>query len=343
MDYGLGLKSCALILLSVLTVTTLSVNDVFAEDVSVSIPFGAYSPEFDTPANVWYDPPVIHVNVGDTVIWTNDDREGHTVTSGQSAGRWGWMGFDDFGEPDGYFDSGRFLTGESWSFTFEDAGTFSYYCIIHPWMEGWTVVGNVIPEFPHDAFGNKIEKFPIVRRTADQTVKVTFSWEPKIIKTNEKVTFIYRFYDGATDHPLAYMGYNIRIIQNGNELYADHGVSGVGGDYRNMIFAETGPVIVKFENINQEGRVSETRSLTTTTNVNTGKLVDFSVIAHENPDITETTEIVVQPTKRVQFSSDLALLIVVVPSMMLIIAVMIARKRKPDYLTYASSKKSSPV
>jgi plastocyanin len=69
-------------------------NHVFAEEFSVSIPFGAFNPELNTPAEVWYDPPTISVQVDDTITWSNDDREGHTVTSGVGSGRFGWMSDD---------------------------------------------------------------------------------------------------------------------------------------------------------------------------------------------------------------------------------------------------------
>ena len=124
-----------------------STSVAYAEEYVVDIPFGAYNPELNTPAEVWYDPPMMSVLVGDTVTWYNDDREGHTVTSGEGSGRYGWMS-DNFGTPDEYFNSGRFMPGESWSYTFEDSGTFPYFCTIHPWMEGVIVVEKSIPDFP---------------------------------------------------------------------------------------------------------------------------------------------------------------------------------------------------
>jgi len=60
--------------------------DVHAEQKTVVIPFGAYNPELNTPAEVWFDPSTISIKVGDSVSWINDDREGHTVTSGQGSG-----------------------------------------------------------------------------------------------------------------------------------------------------------------------------------------------------------------------------------------------------------------
>ena len=53
------------------------------------------------------------------------------------------------------------MPGESWSYKFEESGTFSYYCTIHPWMEGIIIVEKEIPDYPHDATGTKLE-FPLI-------------------------------------------------------------------------------------------------------------------------------------------------------------------------------------
>lgn len=107
----------------VLVITyVLAFGQAYAEEFKVFIPFGAYDPTFETPAENWYEPPVISIKAGDTIIWINDDREGHTVTSGKGTSRFGWMGGSKFGEPTGIFDSDRFNPGESWSYTFEESG-----------------------------------------------------------------------------------------------------------------------------------------------------------------------------------------------------------------------------
>ena len=160
------------------------IDDAFGEKQTVTIPFGAYNPELNTPAEVWYDPPVIAIKVGDSVTWQNDDREGHTVTSGQGSGRFGWMG-DDFGQADGIFDSGRFLPGNSWSYMFDDEGTYRYYYNIHPWMEGTIIVEPIIPSYPHDALGNKIEQFPVIEYTADGIIELESLGVVLKNKTNE--------------------------------------------------------------------------------------------------------------------------------------------------------------
>ena len=111
-------------------------------------------------------------------------------------------------DEDDIFDSQRILGHESWSYTFEEEGYFPYYCIIHLWMGGIVFVEQFIPDYHHDATGKRIEEFSMYRITPDQSVEINFSWAPQVIKTNEKVNFIYRFYDAVNDLPLRKMQYD---------------------------------------------------------------------------------------------------------------------------------------
>jgi len=70
-----------------------------------------------------FQPGSIEVVAGETVTWSNDDREGHTVTA-----------------IEGGFDSGIMTVGDAFSTTFETAGTFDYLCAIHPEMTGTVTV-----------------------------------------------------------------------------------------------------------------------------------------------------------------------------------------------------------
>ena len=74
---------------------------------------------------LYYDPENIEVTVGTTISWDNLDNILHTVTSGTVEGG-----------ADGVFDSELIAVGESFEYTFTEAGTFDYYCIVHPWMIG---------------------------------------------------------------------------------------------------------------------------------------------------------------------------------------------------------------
>jgi plastocyanin len=65
-------------------------------------------------ANIAYEPQTLTTVAGTTVTWINQDEVQHTVTA-----------------DDGAFDSGLFGRDEVFSYTFESAGTYAYYCIPH--------------------------------------------------------------------------------------------------------------------------------------------------------------------------------------------------------------------
>ena len=92
------------------------------EPTKVVIPTGAAIPE---DGQLYYDPENLNISVGTTVIWDNVDNTMHTATSGTP----------DSGA-DGIFDSDILSAGDTYEFTFADAGNYDYYCILHPWMVG---------------------------------------------------------------------------------------------------------------------------------------------------------------------------------------------------------------
>ena len=79
---------------------------------------------------IYYDPENVQVSPGETVLWINDDTAAHTVTSGNPQDG-----------PNGLFDSGMVLAGETFEFTFTSTGIEEYYCVVHPWMVGTVDVG----------------------------------------------------------------------------------------------------------------------------------------------------------------------------------------------------------
>lgn len=63
------------------------------------------------------------VKVGMTVTWVNEDSAPHTVTSGTPPNRFSNL-----------WDSPNMDRGQNFTFTFERAGEFAYFCKIHPFM-----------------------------------------------------------------------------------------------------------------------------------------------------------------------------------------------------------------
>ena len=92
------------------------------EDPKVVIPDGA---GVQQDGQIYYDPEVINVDVGTTVVWDNVDSTLHTVTSGTPSDG-----------PDGLFDSSIISAGDTYKYTFDVAGPIDYFCIVHPWMVG---------------------------------------------------------------------------------------------------------------------------------------------------------------------------------------------------------------
>ncbi|QUC65748.1 hypothetical protein NsoK4_09530 [Nitrosopumilus sp. K4] len=300
----------------------------FAEEYVIDIPFGAYNPELNTPAEVWYNPPQIFVKVGDTVTWYNDDREGHTVTSGVDSGRFGWMR-DNFGTPDGLFDSDRFMPGESWSYTFDKPGSFSYFCTIHPWMAGIVIVEEQIPDYPHDATGKEIT-FPLLMYTPDRAIEVNLTWDPPVIRTHEKIQFVYQFYDPMTNSNLDKMKYDIIIFQNGKEVFHDEGLNQIGGDYRNFVFSESGSIIIRIEGIHSPSIFAE-ESVTVSGVIENKaqRSVDFTAVVYDNPEKTSHETYHTKPAQRLQFYYELMIIIILVPGV-LFIGALLWLKRKPN-------------
>lgn len=313
-------------------------DDAFSEK-TVTIPFGAYNPELNTPAKTWYDPSLVSVDVGEKVTWVNKDKEAHTITSGKGSGRFGWMS-SEFGKPDGYFDSGRFMPNESWSFTFDKKGLYTYYCTIHPWMGGSVLVQQKIPEYPTDGLGNQIEKFPVVQFTADKAIEADLTWEPNVIRTHEKIKFIFQFYNAKTEGTLVKMDYDFVLIQNGREIYRDTGKTEVGGDYRDYVFDTSGPVLVRLEKIQGDARESaEGRTLGGDIQNPEQRTVEFSTIIHDNPDMTSHEQIQTKPAQRLELYYELMIVIVAVPGVIFgLLIFMMKKKPKPS-----SQKSSSPI
>jgi len=96
---------------SIATQTATPVPTTLTNTVNVEIKGFAFNPE------------TITISKGTTVIWTNSDSVSHTVTG---------IGND--------IDSQILGLGQTYSFIFNEAGTFEYQCHIHPSMKGKVIV-----------------------------------------------------------------------------------------------------------------------------------------------------------------------------------------------------------
>ena len=96
---------------------------VVAALAAVTLGAAAPAPSVITIGNFTFAAPVLIVPVGTTVTWVNGDDVPHTVVA-----------------TDKSFRSKVLDTDDRFAFTFTRAGTYDYFCSIHPHMTGKVVV-----------------------------------------------------------------------------------------------------------------------------------------------------------------------------------------------------------
>lgn len=103
---------------------TSSQGDVGPQIILVRIPLGT-AVQGCEQVNECYTPANIRINVGDVVIWTNDDTAAHTVSGGNPGDG-----------PSNIFESGLMMSGSTFAVPFNNSGMYDYFCMVHPWMDG---------------------------------------------------------------------------------------------------------------------------------------------------------------------------------------------------------------
>ena len=105
--------------------TNVEVEEIIKADVI--IPIKVSRPGCDIE-DICYIPSNIVVEKGKSVTWVNEDSSFHSVTSGF------------YGEPTELFDSGYLDPYQSYTLSFDEFGTYDYFCTLHPWMKAQVIV-----------------------------------------------------------------------------------------------------------------------------------------------------------------------------------------------------------
>ena len=105
--------------------TNTEIEEIIKADVI--IPIKVSRPGCDVE-DICYIPPHIVVEKGKSVTWLNEDSSFHSVTSGF------------YPEPSGLFDSGHLDPYQSYTLSFDEFGTYDYFCTLHPWMKAQVIV-----------------------------------------------------------------------------------------------------------------------------------------------------------------------------------------------------------
>ncbi|WP_067958898.1 plastocyanin/azurin family copper-binding protein [Nitrosopumilus sp. Nsub] len=105
--------------------TSLQTEEAIKADVL--IPTKVSRPGCDVE-DICYIPSKIVIEKGGSVTWLNEDSAFHTVTSGF------------YEEPTDLFDSGYLDPYQYYTLSFDEIGTYDYFCELHPWMFAQVIV-----------------------------------------------------------------------------------------------------------------------------------------------------------------------------------------------------------
>jgi len=164
----------------------------YAAEVEVKNAPGSSVPGCED-TNECFIPSPVNIAIGDTVTWMNDDTAAHTSTSGSAADG-----------PDGNWDSSLVMVDQSFSHTFDEAGEFPYFCMVHPWMTGMVNVGEAMAEEAMDG---------------DVMVKITS--DP--VGEGERMSVMVEIMDDQ-GNPTEHVNYNVKATQNGEVVLDEQGV-----------------------------------------------------------------------------------------------------------------------
>jgi len=121
--------SSLFVLMSVVSMIAIAPSAFAAHhEVTITNAPGSSTPGCEDTNNCFI-PSVATIEAGGTVTWENTDNAAHTATSGSAADG-----------PDGVWDSSLMMVNGSYSVTLDTAGTYPYFCMVHPWMVGTVVV-----------------------------------------------------------------------------------------------------------------------------------------------------------------------------------------------------------
>ena len=182
------------------------VPSAFADNMKVDVKM---NPGSSTPGceetKTCFVPYDVSVDVGGEITWTNDDTAAHTAISG-----------DLKADPDNVgslFDSSLVPAGKTFSHTFAEAGTFPYFCQVHPWMTGVVTVEAAMAE-------EEKEETYVKGMSSDDSVQVEI--ETGTPKAGEAMSIKVTFTD-ADGNAISHINYDITAMQDGAEVLSQSG------------------------------------------------------------------------------------------------------------------------
>jgi len=154
-----------IIFVSIITLGILAITpSAFANVAHVIIIPGAGTSKYCSETTTCFTPSILNISPGDTIMWINNDNVDHIVVSG----------LPYTNQTGIVFDSDTITPGMTYSFTFQDAGTYTYSDKIDKWMVGKVIVGSTQPSHTVPEFGTIARLIVLVSITGVITITRTF-------------------------------------------------------------------------------------------------------------------------------------------------------------------------
>ena len=195
--------------LVVLAIGFFLVPSAFASHMAVTVENAPGSSSPGCEPNCFL-PSTVIIDLGSTVTWVNNDNAAHTTTSGSPTGG-----------PDGSWDSSIVMPGDAYTIEFVYDGTYPYFCMVHPWMEGTVIVNPSSTAAPTP---------PAVTPTPSTTSHTSYYdhpctdiyFEENIQTTRGSATFLdcVRDYPSYADFPDAWTSIGFALAQQGDNIHA---------------------------------------------------------------------------------------------------------------------------
>ena len=189
-----------------MAVTVPSAYAGHADMATVTMAENSGVPGCEETAEGCFLPTTVTIAVGGHVEWQNTDTTVHVVSSGN-------LSDDDAGS---LFDSSMIMAGANFEHTFEDAGEYPYFCMVHPWMVGTVVVEAESHDDHGDDHGDSMDM------STPSVVDIQIS-VPASASAGDRVPIDITFVDGmgmGTEH----VNYDIKVTHGGETLIDETGV-----------------------------------------------------------------------------------------------------------------------
>jgi predicted secreted protein with PEFG-CTERM motif len=182
----------------------------FAATTQVVMSPGAGSGQSCVATKNCFSPSEVNIAVGDTVMWTNNDKVGHTATSGEPSDN----------VTGTVFDSSLVSAGKTYSFTFQTAGDYHYFCQVHPWMAGEIMVGAATPPNPPPTPSNQTGSTMEQKMSSDGSEMVVIDATPATPTSGQPLAISLNF-TYANGNNVNHQNYAITVTQDGNTILSN--------------------------------------------------------------------------------------------------------------------------